>query len=255
MVWVPQGLIRSILHQSRQWSNIRKLDTAKHTPISYPSGLATAFQFHGHPVYHLLASMGWHISLHQMHANLPAIALKKHPCLLHITWNLHPPSVDAPVDNHRRSCSFPFIHPREVFLAWSWVITRSLSSCVVLSHCHSSPGVGLTGAGLVHPSHTWWTPTYKGTPASDTMRRSLLWCRMCECPCWSFTFTRGCLLWSDTLPHEACPPICPWSSSSLERHLPWLGQDCQVSNLWCQFSSHNTTSVSEPLPQTELWLL
>ena len=46
----------------------------------------------------------------------------RHPCLLHIAWNLHESSVDALADILRRSCSFPFIHPWEVFLAWCWVI-------------------------------------------------------------------------------------------------------------------------------------
>ena len=106
----------------------------------------------------------------------------RHPCPLHITWNLHPSSVQAPVDIHRRSHSFTLIHPREVFLAWCRVITRPKSSCgiVLLS---LPPGVGLVRVGLVHLSHTWKTPTHKGLPASDAMRRSWLQCRMHECLC------------------------------------------------------------------------
>ena len=101
----------------------------------------------------------------------------RHPHPLHITWNLHPSSVDTLVDVHRRSHSFPLIHPRKVFLIWHWVITRPLSSCgvVLLSLL---PTIGLTGVGLVHPSHTWWTPTHKGMPASDMRRRNQLQCRI-----------------------------------------------------------------------------
>ena len=95
----------------------------------------------------------------------------RHPWPLHITWNLHPSSVDALVDIHRRSHSFSFIHPRGVFLAWHWVITRPLSSCGIV--LLSLPlGVGLTGVGLVHLSHTWQIPTCKGMTASNTIRRS-----------------------------------------------------------------------------------
>ena len=160
----------------------------------------------------------------------------RHPCPLHIAWKLHPSSGDAPVDINRRNHSFPFIHPREVFLAWCWVIARLLSSWL-----------GLTGVGLVHPSHAWWTLMHRGMPVSDTMRRSQLWCRMCDFHAGLSFHMRGHLLQSDVLPHEACPPICPWSSFSLERCLPWLGWDCQVSILWHLFSSHSTAFVSEPL--------
>ena len=93
----------------------------------------------------------------------------RYPHPLHITWNLHPSSVDAAVDFHRRSCSFSVIHPMEVFLAWHWMVTRPSSSCgiVLLSLC---PGVGLTEVGLVHLSYTWQTPKHKGMPVSDTTR-------------------------------------------------------------------------------------
>ena len=111
-------------------------------------------------------------------------------CPLHITWSLHPSSVDALADVHGRSCNFPLIHPREVLLAWCWVIARPLSSHGIISL--SLPlGVGLTGVGLVHLSHAWQTPTHKGMPVSDAMRRSQLQCRMCDCPCWFVTLYEG----------------------------------------------------------------
>ena len=107
-----------------------------------------------------------------------------HP--LHVTWSLHPSSVDALADVHSRNCSFPLIQPREVCLAWCWMIAWPLFSCGVFSL--SLPlGVGLTGVGLVHLSCAWQTPTHKGTPVSDMMRRSLLQWRIHDCPHWSIT--------------------------------------------------------------------
>ena len=154
-----------------------------------------------------------------------------------LLWNLRPSSVDAPVDIHGRSHSFIFIHPREVFLAWHWVITRPLSSCgVVLLSLPS--GVGLTGVRLVHLSHTWQTPMHvREHQLLMQWGGAQLWCRTAWISLLVFHFIWWDVChWSDILPHEACPPTCPWSSSSLERHLPWLRQDCQASNLWCLFS-------------------
>ena len=173
----------------------------------------------GQPVHYLLASMGWCLSP-QTHMNMLVILSRRHPCPLHITWNLHPSSVDTPVDIHRRSCSFPFIHLREVFLAWCWVITRPLSPCDVV--LLSLPlGVGLTGVGLVHPSCAWWTPTCKGTWASDTTVRSWLWCRMHEFPWSSFTSYEGTsvMIWNTTSwglsSHLSRIFLFPWKVSAL----------------------------------------
>ena len=136
--------------------------------------------------------------------------------------NLHQFSVHTPVDVHGRSHSFPFIHPREAFLAWHWVIARPSSSCGIV--LLSLPlGVGLTGVGLVHPSHTCWTPTHKGTPASDPMRRSQLWCRMHEFPCRFFTSYEGVsvAIWNTTSwglsSHLSMIFLFPWKASALTR--------------------------------------
>ena len=116
----------------------------------------------------------------------------RHPHLLCIAWNPHPSSVDALADIHRRNCSFPFIHPREVFLACCWVITRPSSSCGIV--LLSLPlGVGLTGVGLVHLSCDWKTPMHKGMPASDAVRKT-----SCNVGCVNFCadlslHMRGCL--------------------------------------------------------------
>ena len=107
---------------------------------------------------------------------------------LHITWSLHPSSVDALVDVHGRSHNFPLIHPRGVWLDWHWLLTRPLSTHGVI--LLSLPlGVASTGVGLVHWSCAWQTPTHKGT-ISDVMR-SWFWGRMHDCPCWSITSLEG----------------------------------------------------------------
>ena len=72
--------------------------------------------------------------------------------LLHVTWGLHPSSVDALADFHGRSHNFPLIHPREVLVAGSWVTALPLLSCGIIMS--SLPlEVGLHGVGLVHLSH------------------------------------------------------------------------------------------------------
>ena len=134
--------------------------------------------------------MGWCLSPTRCMWDCQPFCPGRHPHLLYITWNLHPSSVDVPVDVHGRSCSFPFIHPREVILACCWVITRPLSSCGI-GLLSLPPGVGLTGVGLVHPSCTWQTPTCKEMPASDAMKKSWLQCGTCDLPCWSFTWYEG----------------------------------------------------------------
>ena len=167
------------------------------------------------PVCYLMASMGWDI-----YPSGKCTWSCRHPHPLHITWSLHPLSVDAPVDIHGRSHSFQLIHPREVFLAWCWVDVRPPSSYGVV--LLSLPlGVGLTGVGLVHQSCTWWTPIHKGTPASDMMRRSWLWCRMHDCPCWSVTLYEGMsvMIWYTTSwglsSHLSLIFLFPWKALAL----------------------------------------
>ena len=145
-------------------------------------------------------------------------------------------------DVHRRSHSFLLIHPREVILAWCWMITRP-SSCgiVLLSLPRSRLNWGLL-------SHTWQTPMHKGMPALDAMRRSLLQCRMGECLCWSFTSYKGIsgVIWHTTLwglsSHLSLILLFPWKASDLTK------QGLQASNLHHLFSSCSTVFVSEPLP-------
>ena len=72
--------------------------------------------------------------------------------LNHITCDLHPSSVDAPVDVHGRSCNFPFFHPREALLVGHWVTALPLSSCGVLLFFTSYRGsLAWGGAGTPVP--------------------------------------------------------------------------------------------------------
>ena len=92
------------------------------------------------------SAIQWHLWARDIYPSIKHTWSCRHPLPLHVTWSLHPSSAYASADIHGRSCSFPLIHPREVFLAWCWVITRPLSSHGVFSL--SLPlGVGLTGWG------------------------------------------------------------------------------------------------------------
>ena len=114
------------------------------------------------------------------------------------------------------------IHPREVFLAWCWVDVIPPSSHGVVSL--SLPlGVGLTGVGLVHQSHTWWTPIQEGIPASDVISWSLLQYRMHDCLHWSLTSYEGTsvVIWHITSwglsSHLSLIFLFPWKASALTR--------------------------------------
>ena len=104
----------------------------------------------------------------------------------HLTWSLHPSSVDAPVDVHDPIHNFPFFHPREALLVGHRVTTLPSCSCGIIS---SSPPkeVVLWGVGLVHLSYVWQLPIHKGTPTSDMTRRSQFWWRTHDHPCWFIT--------------------------------------------------------------------
>ena len=142
----------------------------EHSPVHTPSGLSTVFQLHELPwsSYSLLSNGIFGLMSipppnacnpaghsHVLYASLRIFTL--------LQWTLQWTSTGEAV--------IPIYPPQGVFLVWYQVIARPLSSCGI-ALLSLPPGVGLTGVGLVHPSHTWWTPTHKGTPASDAMRRS-----------------------------------------------------------------------------------
>ena len=147
-----------------------------------------------HGVHYLLASMGIVIIPFTLHT-CSFQGLQPH----HITWGLHPSSVDALVDIHGRSHNFPFIHPREALLVSCWVTALPLFSCGI--H-FTSPLTELVlhEVGLVHLSHAWWLPIHKGTPTSDAMRRSQLQWRTHDFPCWFVTLKEGMsvMIWCTT---------------------------------------------------------
>ena len=162
-------------------------------PMVLQSWLNSMSSCGSHSVCCLVALKGWR------HLHLPPNAYD--PVDIHIHYML-PEVFTLPLwTPHRKSHNFPLIHPREVLLVWHWVVAWPLATHVIIL-LPLPLGVGLTGVGLVHQSHAWWTPTHKGMPVSDAMRRSWLWWRMCDCLHWSCHFIGGdCWLQSDTTPH------------------------------------------------------
>ena len=197
-----------------------------HAPVVLQPNLSSTSSHLCCSVHYPLASMGWCPSLHKTHVYLPAISSKKFikthpPCLVHTPWNIHLSSVDAPVDVHGRSLSFPFIEPRVLFLVWCWVITRPLSSCGVVSVTSPRSRLDWGGSGASIPYLV--TPAHMGTPTSDAKRSTQLLCRMCECACWSFTsYVRmSVTIWHTTSwglsSHLSLIFPFPWKASALSR--------------------------------------
>ena len=134
-----------------------------------------------HAVHYLPVSMGIDVITSALHT-CSFQGLQPH----HITWGLHPSSVDAPVDIHGRSHNFLFLHPREALLVGHWVTTLPLFSCDV--HFFSPlTEVVLHGVGLLYLSCAWQLSIHKGMPTSDAVRRSQFWWRMHDLLCWFVT--------------------------------------------------------------------
>ena len=149
---VPLWLSGSILHHGRWWWVIKKLDREGYLPSPYPLWSCNHDSVHWVVMAVIQSAVWWHLQAEDVYWSAQCMWSCRHPLPLYIIWGLHLFSVDAPADIHRRSHNFPLIHPREVLLAWGWVITRPLSTHGIISL--SLPlGVGLTGVGLVCLSH------------------------------------------------------------------------------------------------------
>ena len=110
----------------------------------WPSSMSSCVS---HGVHHLMASM-----VSDVIPSAKCMCSFRCPHPLHITWSLHPSSVDAPVDVHGRSCNFPLIHPREVLLAKHWVTTQPLLSCgIIIPSLLLEGGLVWGGAGTSVP--------------------------------------------------------------------------------------------------------
>ena len=130
-----------------------------------------------------------------------------HP--LHITWSLHPSSVDTPADVHGRSHNFPLIHPREVFLAGHWVTAHPLSPCGIFLPSFTSLG-------------SW--PAWGGAGTSV--------------PCMADTYTQGnANLWHDKKKLVSVEDV--WLSA-LVHH--FLGGD-----ICCNLMHHLTCLIFPPI--------
>ena len=91
------------------------------------------------------------------------------------------PQMDTLVDVHGRSHSFLLIHPREVLLAWHWVIARPLSSHgIVLLSLPLGSGLNWGGTGISVPCLVD-THTQGNTSFWCDEGGSQLWCRMHDC--------------------------------------------------------------------------
>ena len=204
-------------YHQRAWH--RGVYTHFHTPVVLLPCSGSVSRCGGHPV-----TIQWYLwvdvypSTKYMWSCLP-FCQQRHPHPLHMAQELHPSLVDALADIHWRSHSFLFIHPREVFLAWCWVITRPSSSCGIV--LLSLPlGVGFTEVGLVHLSHTWQdTHMHRGM--------SSFWCTMRR---------------SHWLQCRTCMNSHAGLSVHMRGHLLWSG-----FNPMATISSHSTISVFEPL--------
>ena len=131
---------------------------------------------------------------------------------------------------HGRSCNFLFNPPQGSLpnlMLGDYQTIIFLWHCLVVTSLRSR----LTGVGLVCPCLAWSVSMCK------ECQLLMQWGGAgCDVGCVNFhtgpsLHMRGHLSWSDVLPHEACPPIYHWSFSSLEKHLPWPGWDCQAS-IW-----------------------
>ena len=156
-----------------------------HSPLCYvwpclpwPSSVSGCIH---HGVHYLPASMGIDVTPFTL-CTCSFLGLQPH----HVAWGLHPSSVDALVDIHSRNHNFLFFHTREALLVGSWVTALPLFSCDVLSLSPLAEVV-LHGVGLVHLSHAWQLPIYKGIPISDVTTRSQFWWRTHDLLCWFVT--------------------------------------------------------------------
>ena len=201
---VPVQLSGSILHQGRWWWFIEKLDMEGNLPGPYPLWSCNCDSVLWVGMTIIQSAVWGHLQAEDIYPSAKCMWSCRHPLPLHVTWSLHPSSVDAVADIHGRSHTFPLIHPREVLLAWCWVITRPLSTYDLISL--SLPlGVGLTGVGLVYLSHAWQTPCTREYQ-SLTQWGEVSCSVGCMTVCIGLLLhTRRCLSWSDALPHEVHP--------------------------------------------------
>ena len=110
----------------------------------WPSSMST---YVGHGVHHLMVSMGKDII-----PSAKCMCSFQNLCLLHITWCLHPSSVDVLVDFHGRSLKL-LINPPKGSLA-GWALGDHLTTALLWHHhIFTSLGSGLAwdGAGTSVP--------------------------------------------------------------------------------------------------------
>ena len=158
-------------------------------------------------VHYLMASMGSNI--------IPSAKCTCSPWCLqpcHITCDLHPSSVDAPVGIHSRSCNFPLIHPREVLLAGHWVTALPIFSCGIISVSLLWRWACMGRDWYTCPVHDRCLYTRECQPLTQWEEVSFGGGCMTFCIHLSL-HNRGHLSWSDAPPPMYPLPTHPWSSS------------------------------------------
>ena len=190
---VPLQLSESILHQGRWWQVIKELDMEGCIPISYPQWSCYCDSVPWEVMVVIQSAIWWHLwaetSIPLPNACNP-VDIHSHYMLpevfTHPQWTLWWMATGEFIAS--------LIHPREVFLAWCWVIARPLTfRGIVLLSLALGSRLNWGGAGTSVPC----------LADTQTQGNTSFW--------WNekSLHMRGHPPWSDVSPHEACPPTCP----------------------------------------------
>ena len=184
------------------------------TPVSYPSGLATVLQF--------CQQSWWSSSL--LSTGIYGL------------MSIPPPNTCESAGHSVKEDIHSHYTLLGIFAHLQWMLWLTFMGEAITTFYPPQGSLAVTPSG----SRLDWggagTPilclvdaVHKGTPASDAMRRSWLWCRMHEFPCWGFTSCKGmsvmiCCITSWGLPsHLSLIFLFPRRVSALTRmRLPGL---------------------------------
>ena len=108
---VPLWMSGSILCQGRWLQVIEKPDMEGCIPVTYPQWSCYHDSVPWVVMVVIQSTIQWHLWAGDVYPSAKCMKSCKHPLPLHITWSLHPSSVDTLVGVHRRSHSFPSITP------------------------------------------------------------------------------------------------------------------------------------------------
>ena len=210
-----------ILHQVRWWLFVKKLDTEGCVPITYPQWSCCCDSVLWVIMLVIQSTIQWRLWAGDVYPSTKCTWSCRHPLPLHITWSLHPSSVDALADVHGRSHNFPLIHQGSLSgLMLGDHHTTILSWCILVVTPFGS-GLNWGGAGTSVPcladTHT------QGNTSFWCNEKSQLWCRMCDCLHCSITSYKGksVKFWCTTLwgssSHWSLIFLFPWEASAFTK--------------------------------------